>query len=250
MLGVGNAGSPELGNAAAVVEAAGTPVLLIDCGFDTLRRFQNRYGGLPRAVYMTHLHLDHVAGLEELATRRLLGKAAPVRLYVPYLLVAGLHRRFASMPNWLAEGGANFWDAFQLIPVGDEFWHEGAVYRATPARHHSPDAAFGLSLPGRFFYSGDTRPIPEVLARYASHGEPVLHDCGVASNPSHTGLEDMRREYSVEQRRRMWLYHFEGKAEGRRLEAAGYRVAWPGARIDLGSAGVTAVRELSERGVA
>ena len=25
----------------------------------------------------------------------------------------------------LAEGGANFWDAFQVIPVGDAFWHDG-----------------------------------------------------------------------------------------------------------------------------
>src|SRR5690606_15858773 len=68
-LGVGAARAVELGSSAAVLEQDGKPMLLIDCGPDTLDRYQAAYGQLPRAIYLTHTHLDHVGGMERLFTR-------------------------------------------------------------------------------------------------------------------------------------------------------------------------------------
>ena len=34
-----------------------------------------------------------------------------------------------------------------------------------------------------------------MLAQHASHGELVAHDCALAGNPSHSGVDDLEREY-------------------------------------------------------
>ena len=233
--GVGNAAAVALGSAMATIERNGAPWLTVDCGAEGLTAFQSQYGTSPRAIFVTHTHLDHVGGFERLfidtyfdAARR-----GEVVVYAPAPLVPLLHRRVADYPNVLAEGGANFWDAFRLVPVGDAFWHDGVRLEVFPARHHWPDTAFGLRLRGSVVWTGDTRPIPEVLARVAGDGELVAHDCGLHGNPSHTGVEDLEREYPRELLQRCVLYHYASPSDGDALAARGHRVARPGEVIAL-----------------
>ena len=234
-LGVGNAGAVELGSAMATLERDGAPWLTIDCGGEGLTAYQARYQGMPDALFITHAHLDHVAGMERLfvasyfdAVRR-----GQVRLYVPAPLVPVLHQRIASYPNVLAEGGANFWDAFQLIPVGDAFWHDGQRLEVFPVRHHWPDTAFGLRLRGSVVWTGDTRPIPEMLARHADAGEVIAHDCALHGNPSHSGIDDLEREYPAALLARCVLYHYASVDDAEALRARGYRVAAAGDGLAL-----------------
>ena len=234
--GVGNASAVELGSAMATLEREGVPWLTIDCGGEGLTAFQARYGDMPRAVFITHVHLDHVAGMERLFVASYFDPArrGQVRLYVPAPLVPLLHQRIASYPNVLAEGGANFWDAFQLVPVGEAFWHDGQRLEVFPVRHHWPETAFGLRLRGSVVWTGDTRPIPEMLARHADAGELIAHDCGLHGNPSHSGIEDLEREYPRELLARCLLYHYGSEEEVAALRARGMRVAVPGEAIVLG----------------
>ena len=78
---------------------------------------------------------------------------------------------------------------------------------------------------GSFLYTGDTRPIPEVVGSFATAGEPIFHDCAVRGSPAHTGLEDVLREYPEEVRGRMVAYHYESETAAQALEQAGLRVA-------------------------
>ncbi len=233
--GVGNASAVELGSAMATIERDGRPWLTIDCGAEGLTACLAQYGEAPRALFVTHTHLDHVAGFERLFVDAYFdpAKRGRTRIYVPAPLVPLLHQRVGDYPNALAEGGANFWDAFQVIPVGDAFWHEGVRLETFEARHHWPRTAYGLRLRGSVVWTGDTRPIPETLAAMADEGECVAHDCAVRGNPSHTGVEDLEREYPRELLGRMVLYHYVGVAEGEALRARGHRVASPGERIAL-----------------
>jgi hypothetical protein len=234
-LGVGSAQAVELGSANAVVERDGAPLLMIDCGPEGLSAYLARYGAVPTALFITHAHLDHIGGLERVFYRSWFDPArrGQVKLYVPTALVTVLHERLANYPNVVAEGGVNFWEAFRLVPVRRGFWHEGLWFDVFPVRHHAPDSAFGLGLRGAFVWTGDTRPIPEVLGSYGTRAEVIAHDCGLQGNPSHTGLDDLEREYDIDLRQRLTLYHYGSADDGATMRARGYRVAEAGDALAL-----------------
>lgn len=234
-LGVGNANAVELGSAAAVIERDGAPILLIDCGPDVLTAYLAHYGRAPHAIYLTHAHMDHVGGLERLFFAAYFDTAlrGRVRIYCHAALVPILQARVADYPEVLAEGGANFWDAFSLVPVSRGFWHDGFWFDVFPTRHHAPMTSFALALRGSVVWTGDTRPIPEMLGHYAAHGELVAHDCVVVGNPSHSGIDDLEREYPAGLRERLVLYHYASAAEAAALAHRGMRIARRGDRLAL-----------------
>jgi ribonuclease BN (tRNA processing enzyme) len=234
-LGVGSAMAPELGSASAVLEHADAPLLTIDCGGEALTAYLAHYRSHPQAVFITHTHFDHVGGLERLfaATWFDPARRGKVVLFVPAALVPLLQSRVADYPGVLAEGGVNFWDAFHLVPVGRGFWHRALWFDVFPVRHHAPDTAFGLALCGSFIYTGDTRPIPEQLQVLGEGNELIAHDCGLHGNPSHSGVDDLEREYPPDLRARLLLYHYASAVDGDALAARGYRVARPGDTIAL-----------------
>lgn len=234
-LGVGAADAVALGASAAVLERDGKPLLLIDCGPDTVERYFASYGAPPPALFITHTHMDHVAGMERLFAKLWFDQhwRGRTKVFVAAALMPWLQMRVADYPGALAEGGVNFWEAFQLLPCTRGFWLDGLWFDVFPTRHHLLGTSFGLALPGSFVYTGDTRPIPEVLATYEGGSEWIAHDCGLLANPSHTGVDDLQREYSSTLRSRMLLYHYGSAADGVALAAHGYRVASVGERIAL-----------------
>ena len=60
------------------------------------------------------------------------------------------------------------------------------------------------------------------------------HDCGLHGNPSHSGLDDLEREYAPSLLARCVLYHYASAADGQAMSARGHRVALPGETFPLG----------------
>ncbi len=234
-LGVGGSQAVELGSASSVIERDGQPLLMIDCGQEALTAFMAQYGHVPMALFITHVHLDHVAGLERLFYKIYFDpeRCGRVKLYVPAAVVPYLQARLADYPGVIAEGDANWWDAFQLVPVSRGFWHKGFWFDVFPVRHHLPDTAFGLRLEGSVVWSGDTRPIPEMLARFADAGELIAHDCTLSGNPSHSGIDDLEREYAAPLLARCVLYHYGSAQEAEAMRARSHRVANAGEVLPL-----------------
>ncbi|MFC5437622.1 MBL fold metallo-hydrolase [Rhodanobacter umsongensis] len=234
-LGVGAAHAVELGSSAVVLERDDEPVLLIDCGADTLDRYMAAYGAPPRALFITHTHMDHVAGLERLFIRLWFDPVlrGQTKVFVHAALVPWLQARVADYPGALAEGGVNYWEAFRLLPFTRGFWLDGLWFDVFATRHHVPGTSYGLALEGSFVYTGDTRPIPEVLAHRTGGDEVIAHDCSLVGNPSHTGVEDLEREYPDTLRRQLLLYHYGSAADAAVLASRGYRVAGRGERAAL-----------------
>lgn len=233
--GVGNAFAVELGSSMATIERGGRPWLTIDCGGEGLTAYLAHYGEPPPALFITHTHLDHVSGFERLFVMEYFDPARRGRtpVYVPANVVPLLHQRVGDYPNALAEGGVNFWDGFHVIPVGDAFWHDGVRLEPFAVRHHWPRTAYGLRLRGSMVWTGDTRPIAELLDVHADAGEVIAHDCGLVGNPSHTGLDDLEREYAPELLARCVLYHYGSEADGAAMRARGHRVARQGEVLPL-----------------
>ena len=234
-LGVGSSAAVELGSASAVIERDARPLLMIDCGQEALTAYLAHYGEAPEAVFITHVHMDHVAGLERLFYKAYFDpqRCGKLKLYVPANVVPHLQSRLADYPGVIAEGGANWWDAFQLVPVSRGFWHAGHWFDVFPVRHHLPDTAYGLRLRGAMVWTGDTRPIPEMLALHADAGEIIAHDCALVGNPSHSGVDDLEREYPAALLSRCVLYHYGSVADGESLRARAHRVADPADVIGL-----------------
>ena len=235
-LGTGNAHAEQLGSSCAVLEQASTPILMIDCAPDSLTAFRLHYQDrLPEALFLTHCHMDHIGGLENLFFRAYFDQEyrSRIRLYVPVRLIQTLHQRVAEYPGMLAEGGANFWDCFQLIPVSETFWHADLLFQVFPVRHHQHLSAYGLGLSGVFLFTGDTRPIPEVIGTYANQGEIIFHDANTRPSPSHTCIHEIDHSYKTEQTRRMVFYHYESYQAGLTIEELGFTIARPGQKFSL-----------------
>ena len=234
-LGIG--GGTSQGSPIAVLERGDEPVLMIDCGPGALDAWRHRYGTLPQAVYLSHTHMDHVGGLEELfhaaAPLVAAGRIPPVRLFMASSIVPLVQERVAGNPFVRAEGGVNFWDAFQLVPVSSGFWLDTLWFRVFEVRHMQPRFCYGVALAGSFVFTADTRPIPEVLREHAAEGETIFHDCAVRANPAHSGFVDLLNEYNGEILDRIVAYHYGSVENGRRLERHGFRIAKLGRRHDL-----------------
>jgi ribonuclease BN (tRNA processing enzyme) len=167
--------------------------------------------------------LDHIGDFEKLFIKCWFSseKKRPL-VFVPAAIVALLHERVGTYPGALAEGGVNFWQAFQLIPVAKCFDFADLVFDVWPARHHGFESAYSLSLEDAFFYSGDTRPVPEILEHRISAESMIFHDCSLVGNPSHTGIDDLNREYSQSVRERIHIYHYNNSDQKQAFLDAGY----------------------------
>ncbi len=237
-LGVGGKGA-KLGPV-AVLERGDESLLMIDCAPGALDAHVAQYGRPPSNLYITHTHLDHIGGMEELFHTMIeAAEADPrqrIRVFAHAALVPSLQERLVCNRYIRAEGGVNFWDAFHFVPVDRGFWVDDLWFRVFESRHMQPRFCFGVALPGTFVYTGDTRPIPETLSDVADDDEMIFHDCSVRANPAHTGFVDMLSEYSADLLNRIVCYHYGSEAEAERLEQHGFRVARALERIPLTAA--------------
>ena len=232
-LGSGNNQAQELGNSSVVILQGEQPWLCIDFGFTTFERYFKRFNQHPEAIYITHCHLDHIGGLEQLFYNVAFSKTetSAIKIFCHPRLIPILHERLGNYPGQVAEGNINFWDCFQLIPATNSFWLNNCLFKVFATRHHEPNSSFGIQLPGHFLFTGDTRPIPEVICHLAAQGEVIFHDASIIGNPSHTGLSEIFSEYSEEQLKRFIIYHLDSLAAVNEAKKHGVKVAVPGLRV-------------------
>lgn len=197
--------------------------LLIDCGSDI--RFSLFDQGLKlfdiTDVYISHLHADHIGGLEGLAFSTFFAPHIPrPKLYISISLVDDLWSRSLSGGLGSIEGQiTNIHTYFDVNAIGRNggFVWENTHFQLVQVVHYMDGfnvvPSFGLmfTVKGQtVFLTTDTQHAPNQIGRFYAMADVILQDCETAPFRSgvHAHYEELRT-LPADVKAKMWLYHYQ-----------------------------------------
>lgn len=205
----------------AILQDDGGRCLLIDCGTDVRRAL--RAAGLSRhdlaGAYVSHLHGDHIGGLEWLGFSTYFDPdAGRLPLFVPEPLVTPLwHDTLKGGMGALDHGPARLEDYFDVRPVpsGRHFVFGGTRIDLVPVDHIrcglSTMASYGLMIEapaGPVLFTSDCLFQPDTLMPYYDRARLIFHDCDTGPTPGGVHAHFQQLSTLPEAvRAKMWLYH-------------------------------------------
>jgi len=204
--------------------------LLIDCGSDA--RFSLAEAGVNlmdiHSVYITHLHSDHVGGLEWLGFLRFF---TPKKLPLLFAADGLIHELWYSTLRGGMESlqgkVATLNTYFNVNPVhpnGEFVWNR-VVFKPVQTVHvvsgYKINYSYGLMIDLRavveedapvkkIFYTGDTQFAPNQLMDFYKEADLIFHDCETSvgfKSGVHAHFDDLK-ELLVEIKKKMWLMHY------------------------------------------
>ncbi len=208
--------------------------LLIDAGTDirhSLALCHETHRGV-NGVYASHLHADHIGGLEWLALYTYFdpGYKGRPELFVHKSLVHELWNCVKGGLSTLQGKTATLKTFFDVKPVQKNkgFTWEGNEFTLVQTVHivseFSFNASYGLlfEVNGlKVFYTGDTQFAPNQLVDFYQWADLIFQDCETSAFKSRVHAHyDELRTLPDEQRAKMWLYHYsdgtlpDAKADG------------------------------------
>lgn len=196
--------------------------LLIDCGTD-IRFSLLKAGYLPKdvdAVYASHLHADHVGGLEWFALQR----KFVTRSTFPELIIHEqlIHRLWdhclSGGLKTLRDKEATVNDYFKVTAVKDKelFEWEGLQLSLVKSIHIfsnkvlMPSYGLEIGYQGKtYFITTDAQFTPEYFEEYYRRATLIFHDCETKEIPStvHAHFNELDT-LAPEIKEKMWLYHY------------------------------------------
>lgn len=212
----------------ATLVRAGGHTLLFDAGRGTLQRLRQEgvSTGALDAIFLTHLHSDHVVGLVDLWLSGWVvdGRTAPLVVYGPpgtAAMLAHLREAFAvDIAVRSTEAGRSL-EGIRVrvveIAPGEAWARDGVIVRAFAVDHRPVEPAFGFRVDHAghaVVLSGDTRPSDE-LVRHAKGVDLLVHEVAEAPEAFKHAHPDMPR----------LRHHTQAEAAGRVFAAARPRLA-------------------------
>jgi ribonuclease BN (tRNA processing enzyme) len=196
--------------------------LLIDCGTDI--RFSLAHAQyLPRdldAVYISHLHADHIGGLEWLAIQRKFVAKNSLPTLIIHEQLANLlwNNSLSGGLKTLEDKEATLNDYFAVKTIKDEhmFDWDGVQLSLIKTIHIysnkqlMPSYGLNIGYKGKtFFITTDTQFIPKVFENYYQDATLIFHDCETLKIPSgvHAHFNQLNT-LDPAIKAKLWLYHY------------------------------------------
>jgi glyoxylase-like metal-dependent hydrolase (beta-lactamase superfamily II) len=192
-IGVGTAFARRFFNTNLMVEFDASDFLLVDCGTTASRSLDTI--GISvldvRNLFVSHLHADHIGGIEELALKAKLQRCAKIALYVQEQLVDGLWGSIRGGIEYTELGRMKLDDYFDLHAYQDGFTLGGVQFSSQPTRHVEGMLSFDLGFENLLLTS-DTIFWHEYAVHRAKEFQIVVHDCSFNNAQRvHTYYEDL-----------------------------------------------------------
>lgn len=196
-------------NNALVSNSDGT--LLIDCGHTAKHALHDlalTIGDIDE-IFITHVHGDHVFGLERFAYETRFKYQKRIKLhYHPDIYHELWEQTLKGSLSKIGEGSLAFDDYFELCPLtGPSFVSCGNHYDVFEVAHTPGKKTLGLCVNDKIFYSSDTIAIPEILSELSF--EVGFHDVTLSDwNPVHATLASLI-DYPEAIRKKLYLMSYE-----------------------------------------
>lgn len=220
MIGTGNAFAKKYYNNNALIYGHQFN-LLIDCGTTAPLALHELEIELPdiNAVLLTHIHADHVGGIEEFAFRmRFVHSDEPKRqLLIPETLIEPLWEH--TLKGGLAQyEWETLQDFFDVVPLKeDELYTLTSDLQLQILRtDHIPNKlSYSVLINDNFFYSADMQFNPELVTSLVrDQGRLVFHDCQIQPpGLVHAALDDLLTLPEDVQRHIMLMHYPDFKDE-------------------------------------
>lgn len=211
IIGTGHSESIYRNNASALIRN-NQGNLLIDCGH-TAKQALHEHGmtiGEIDSIFITHVHGDHVFGLERFAYESKFKHNKKIDLIFKVELYEELwEQTLKGSLGKIGEGSATFSDFFNLIILeGDVFTANGLDYNVFPVTHTPGKPAYGINISESVLYTGDTTAIPDTLSSKQFHY--CIHDATLSEfNPVHATPDSMIESYPESLRKKIILTSYD-----------------------------------------
>lgn len=231
-LGVGSAFSRKNATSSILIES-GNIKMLVDCGVPVLKSLTEYGINLKEVthIFITHLHADHIGGLEQLAflcrfrlqhfpkivsTASMLG-----RLWESSL--RGGMEYIEQTPNDTTPQTLN--DYFECVEITPEQWFfvepdNSLQLFVHPSKHVLGLESYSLEISEApkvreksLLFTSDTRLNPELLQKGIESCRLIMHDCQLFESGEdnqfgvHASYQQLQK-LSPEMRKCLWLYHY------------------------------------------
>jgi len=202
----------------AVIRPDTGKVFLIDCGSDA--RFSLGEIGLSHrdidAVYISHLHADHIGGLEWLGFCTYFDpQASKPKLFIVDSLVEPL---WDSLKGGMQshEGIVLTLDSFfdvTTVQINNCFTWKSVRFCPIQTVHVMNGLgivpSYGLIINDKTFFTTDTQFCPRQIEKFYDMADIVFHDCETYPFKSgvHAHYDDLKT-LPAKHKEKMWLYHY------------------------------------------